>query len=118
MEKSLINNRRMPNCTTVVQTASDHFETEIRLNSPKKLHFSALYPTKKPCKILRHWSVKQLKLKWTNLTNKTCITASLIRTFMLGDQKMVLHKIQKFSKHLSKIPFQAMKPLTQEPVVL
>ena len=29
-------NRRMPNCTTVVQTASNLFEHEIRLNSPKK----------------------------------------------------------------------------------
>ena len=29
-------NHRMPNCTTVVQTASDLFEPEIRLNSPKK----------------------------------------------------------------------------------
>ena len=29
-------NRRMPNCTTVVQTSSDLFEPEIRLNSPKK----------------------------------------------------------------------------------
>ena len=29
-------NRRMPYCTTVVQTANDLFEPEIRLNSPKK----------------------------------------------------------------------------------
>ena len=29
-------NRRMPNCTTVVQTASDLIEHEIRRNSPKK----------------------------------------------------------------------------------
>ena len=29
-------NRRMPNCTTVVQTASALFEPEIRLNLPKK----------------------------------------------------------------------------------
>ena len=43
----LLLNRRMPNCTTVVQTASDLFEPEIRLNSPKKGHFFALYPTKK-----------------------------------------------------------------------
>ena len=35
---SLIN-RRMPNCTTVVQTAGDLFEPEIRLNSPKKNTF-------------------------------------------------------------------------------
>ena len=35
LEVSLIN-RRMPNCTTVVQTASDLFEHEIRLNLPKK----------------------------------------------------------------------------------
>ena len=28
--------RRMPNCTTVVQTASDLLEHEIRLSSPKK----------------------------------------------------------------------------------
>ena len=33
---SLTFNRRMPNCTTVVQTASDLFEREIQLNSPKK----------------------------------------------------------------------------------
>ena len=35
-EVQSFNNRRMPNCTTVVQTASDLFEPEIRLNSPKK----------------------------------------------------------------------------------
>ena len=29
-------NRRMPNCTTVVQTAGAFFEPEIGLNSPKK----------------------------------------------------------------------------------
>ena len=29
-------NRRMPNCTTVVQTESDLFEPEIQQNSPKK----------------------------------------------------------------------------------
>ena len=29
-------NRRMPNCTTVVQTANDLCEPEIRLNSLKK----------------------------------------------------------------------------------
>ena len=29
-------NRRMPNCTTVVQTAGDLFDPEIQLNSPKK----------------------------------------------------------------------------------
>ena len=29
-------NRRMPNCTTVVQTASDLFKQAIRLNSPKE----------------------------------------------------------------------------------
>ena len=39
-------NRRMPNCTTVVQTAGDLIEPEIRLNSPKESHFSALYPNK------------------------------------------------------------------------
>ena len=55
-------NRRMPNFTTVVQTASDLFEREIRLNSPKKLHFSALYSTIKPSKIFRHCSVNSLKL--------------------------------------------------------
>ena len=29
-------NRRMPNCTTVVQTEHDLFEPETQLNSPKK----------------------------------------------------------------------------------
>ena len=51
-------NRRMPNCNTVVQTASDLFELEIGLNSLKKWHFSALYQTKQAPKILRHCSVK------------------------------------------------------------
>ena len=53
----------MPNRTTVVQTASDLFEPEIRLNSPKKLHFSALYPTKKPSKIFRYCSVNNKKIR-------------------------------------------------------
>ena len=48
----------MPNCTTVVQTANDLFETEIQPNSPKKRHFSALNPTKNTHKILRHCPVK------------------------------------------------------------
>ena len=43
----------MPNCTTVVQTENDLFGPEVRLNSPKKGYFTALYPTKKPSKIFR-----------------------------------------------------------------
>ena len=35
----LLLNRRMPNCTTVLQTASDLYEPEIRLNSPKNYTF-------------------------------------------------------------------------------
>ena len=50
----MINNRRMPNCTTVVQTANYLFQPKIGLNSPKKRHFSALDSTNKPSKILRH----------------------------------------------------------------
>ena len=50
-------NCRMPNCTTVVQTASDLLEPEIQPNSPKKWHFSALYPTKN---LRKSFSIVQL----------------------------------------------------------
>ena len=69
----------MPNCTTVVQTGNDLCEPEIRRNSLKKSHFSALFPTKKAPENLRYRSVKQS----SSLRNQKTTYSTTLKTLFI-----------------------------------
>ena len=88
-------NRRLPKWTTVVQTKNNLFESQITLNSPKKWHFSALYPTKETPKMFRGCSVMQpFSLQYS----KTTYSAT-VKTFSL-DFKFQLNRVEVPLKQL------------------
>ena len=62
-----VNNRRIPNCNTVLQSENDLFEPEIQPNSHGNCEFLALIQVIKFSKCFGHCPVKGKSFKESNL---------------------------------------------------